>query len=92
MIFYFKKLKLSDDMMLKIVESNSRLEDLLEWTLCWTGIILLFLGLIGIIIIFSEYKIITDRTLQMVFIFVSIYMLFFGIILILYRKKIIVRS
>ena len=72
--------------------ASPALEDILEWSLLWAGVVLFILGLSGsVIIIFSGRKIISDNVLQASFTFVSIYMLFLGLFLIKYRKKIVVR-
>ncbi len=71
--------------------ASSNLEDILEWTLLWVGVVFLILGIIGVIIMLSGYKIIKDQILQFAFTFVSFYMLFFGLLLIAYHKKIVVR-
>ena len=72
--------------------SSSQMEDILEWVLLWSGVVLFVLGSIGaLLIIFSGNKLITDSVLQFAFTFVSFYMLFFGIFLMAYHKKIVVR-
>jgi len=71
--------------------TSSKLEDMLDWVLVWTGIVLIFLGSIGMIIVLLGYNIIRDHVLNFVFTFISFYMLFWGFILILYHKKIVVR-
>jgi len=72
--------------------ASSKLEDILEWILFWAGLVLSFLGFIGIIImIFSGRKIMLDKVLLNAFTFISFYMLFFGLFLLAYRKKIIVK-
>jgi sensor histidine kinase YesM len=69
---------------------NTRMENVLDWILLWTGIVSTFLGTIGTILIaFSLLT--TDKILAAVFTFVSFYMLFFGIFLLIYHKKIIVK-
>jgi len=70
---------------------SSKIEDILDWTLLWAGIVLLALGIIGALILFSGYKVLRDKVLQFAFTFVSFYMLFFGVLLILFHKKIVVR-
>ena len=72
--------------------ASSKLEDVLEWTLLWSGIVFLILGLVGITIMLSGYRVLSDRVLQFAFTFVSFYMLFIGLFLIFYRKKIVVKS
>jgi len=72
--------------------TSSKLEDMLDWVLIWTGIVLIFLGSVGMIIVLLGYNIIRDRVLNFVFTFISFYMLFWGFVLILYHKKIVVRE
>jgi hypothetical protein len=72
--------------------ASSNIEDLLELVLRWTGIVCLLLGSTGVlIIVFSGNKLISDKVLQLAFTFVSSYMLFFGLFLMAYYKKIVVR-
>jgi ABC-type transport system involved in multi-copper enzyme maturation permease subunit len=71
--------------------ASSELEDILDWTLLWAGVVFLVLGVIGIIIILSGYKIISDQVLQFALGFVSLYMLFFGLFLMAYHGKIVVK-
>jgi hypothetical protein len=73
-------------------KANSNLEDMLEWVLRWTGIVCVILGSLGVLLLaFSGDKLISDSVLQLAFIFVSLYMLFFGLFLVMYYKKIVVR-
>ena len=72
--------------------ASSNIEDLLELVLRWTGIVCLLLGSTGVLILaFSGNKLISDKVLQLAFAFVSFYMLFFGLFLMAYYKKIVVR-
>jgi hypothetical protein len=72
--------------------ASSNLEDMLEWILRWTGIVCLFLGSFGaLLIISSGNKLVSDKVIQFAFSFVSFYMLFFGLFLMAYYKKIVVR-
>jgi len=72
--------------------ASSNIEDLLELVLRWTGIVCLLLGSTGVLILaFSGNKLISDKVLQLAFTFVSSYMFFFGLFLMIYYKKIVVR-
>jgi hypothetical protein len=73
--------------------ASSNIEDLLESVLRWIGIVCLLLGSTGVFIIaFSGNKLISDKVLQLSFTFISSYMLFFGLFLMIYYKKIVIRS
>ena len=80
-------------MKIKLLRSaGSNIEDLLEMVLRWTGIVCLLLGSTGVLILaFSGSKLISDKVLQLSFTFVSYYMLFFGLFLMIYYKKIVIR-
>jgi glucan phosphoethanolaminetransferase (alkaline phosphatase superfamily) len=71
---------------------SSKLEDLIQWFLLWSGIISLIFGSTGaILVIFLGEKLIKSNVLQIALSFVSFYMLFFGAFLIAYHKKIFVK-
>ena len=71
---------------------SSKLEDMLEWFFLWSGVIALLFGFIGAILVISlGENLVKTEVLQIAFTFVSFYMLFFGMFLIVYHKKIFVR-
>jgi glucan phosphoethanolaminetransferase (alkaline phosphatase superfamily) len=71
---------------------SSKLEDLIQWFLLWSGIIALIFGSMGaILVIFLGEKLVKSDVLQTALSFVSFYMLFFGVFLIAYHKKIFVK-
>ena len=71
--------------------ASSKLEDVIEWTLLWSGVVFLVLGTIGLIIVLSGYRIISSEVLQFSLGFISFYMLFFGLFLIAYHEKIVIK-
>lgn len=71
--------------------ASSKLEDVLEWTLLWAGVVFVILGIVGAIIVLSGYKVISGEVLQFALNFVSFYMIIIGLFLIAYHEKIIVR-
>ena len=67
---------------------NTKMENIIDWILLWTGVVSTFLGTLGTAMLaFSMFS--SDRVMTAVFAFISIYMLFFGMFLIFYHKKII---
>lgn len=69
---------------------NKKLENILDLILLWIGIVSTFLGTVGTILLAFSF-LTEDKILTAVFTFVSFYMLFFGIFLVVYHKKIIVK-
>jgi len=78
--------------MLKIVESESNLEIIFEWIILTLSTIFIFLGFGGLIIVITAHGYRSDTLLEYAYAFVYSYMLILGIILMIYRKKIVVRS
>ncbi len=73
-------------------EELIKLENFLQLVMFWTGIVLIIMGVIGsFLVILSGYSLIRDEVIQAAFTFVSFYMFFTGIFLIMYHKKILVR-
>jgi len=71
---------------------SSKLEDIIQWFLLWSGIISLVFGSMGAILVISlGEKLIRSNVLQIALSFISFYMLFFGIFLVAYHKKIFVK-
>ena len=71
---------------------SSKLEDVIQWFLLWSGVIALIFGSMGVIlVIFLGEKLIKSNVLQIALSFISFYMLFFGLFLIVYHKKIFVK-
>jgi len=71
---------------------SSKLEDLIQWFLLWSGIISMIFGSMGTILSISlGERLIKSNVLQIALLFVSFYMLFFGVFLIAYHKKIFVK-
>jgi len=71
---------------------SSKLEDVIQWFLLWSGVIALIFGSMGVIlVIFLGEKLIKSNVLQIALSFISFYMLFFGVFLIAYHKKIFVK-
>jgi hypothetical protein len=78
--------------MLKVAEpAQTNLEMVFEWIILSLSIIFIFLGFGGLIIIITNgYK--SDILLEYAYAFVYSYMLVLGIILLIYRKKILVKK
>ena len=91
-VFLFYEIKLSKDEMLKVAEpAQTNLEMVFEWIILSLSIIFIFLGFGGLIIIITNgYK--SDILLEYAYAFVYSYMLVLGIILLIYRKKILVKK
>lgn len=71
---------------------SSKLEDVIQWFFLWSGIVSLIFGSMGAILAISlGEKLIKSSVLQIALSFVSFYMLFFGLFLIAYHKKIFVK-
>ena len=71
---------------------SSKLEDLIQWFLLWSGVISLIFGSMGAVLAISlGERLIKSKVLQVALTFVSFYMLFFGVFLIAYHKKIFVK-
>jgi hypothetical protein len=71
---------------------SSKLEDVIQWLLLWSGITALVFGSMGTILVIAlGEKLIKSNVLQIALSFISFYMLFFGIFLIVYHKKIFVK-
>lgn len=71
---------------------SSKIEDVIQWFLLWSGIISLIFGSMGAILVISLGKtLIKSNVLQVALSFISFYMLFFGAFLIAYHKKIFVK-
>lgn len=68
------------------------LEDVAEKLLLWSGIVSLFIGFAGLILVITYPKMYGDNILQFGVAFVYSYMILLGIFLILYHGKIIVRG
>jgi len=76
----------------KTEDITSDMEGIAEKILVWAGIISLFIGFSGLIMVVTYPKMYGDYTLQFVVAFVYSYMIVLGIFLILYHGKIIVRG
>ena len=71
---------------------SSKLEDVIQWFLLWSGIISLIFGSMGVIlVIFLGDKLVKSNVLQVALSFISFYMLFFGLFLLAFHKKIFIR-
>lgn len=78
-------------MLENLKRDNKKIEEFLEWSLLWTGVATTLMGFIGVVLL-SFSVMVDDRIMTMVFTFVSFYMLFFGLFLVIFHKKIIVRK
>ena len=70
---------------------SSKIEDIIDWTLLWSGVVLAVLGIVGAILIISGHRMMSDLVLQFSFSFVTFYMLFFGLFLMVVHKKIVIK-
>ncbi|NIM47320.1 MAG: hypothetical protein GTN40_04145 [Candidatus Aenigmarchaeota archaeon] len=77
--------------MLKIVESKSNFDTIFEGIILTLSTIFIFLGFGGLIIVITTHRYRSDVLLEYAYAFVYSYMLALGIILLLYRKKILVK-
>lgn len=72
---------------------SSNLEDFINWLIYLIGVIFLFLGFSGLLMLIVYPKIYnSDEVIQFATSFVYSYMIILGIFLILYRNKIILRG
>jgi len=76
----------------KTEDISSDMEGIAEKILVWVGIISLFIGFAGLIMVVTYPEVYGDHTLQFVVAFVYSYMIILGIFLIVYHGKIIVRG
>jgi len=76
----------------KTEDVSSDMEGIAEKILVWAGIISLFIGFAGLIMVVTYPEVYGDHTLQFVVAFVYSYMIILGIFLIVYHGKIIVRG
>ncbi len=71
---------------------STTVEDIAERILLWSGIVSLFIGASGLILVITYPEMYGDDILQFGVSFVYSYMIIVGIFLILYHSKIIVRG
>jgi predicted MFS family arabinose efflux permease len=71
---------------------STTVEDIAERILLWSGIVSLFIGVSGLILVITYPEMYGDDILQFGVSFVYSYMIIVGIFLILYHSKIIVRG
>jgi uncharacterized membrane protein YjjP (DUF1212 family) len=64
---------------------------LFEWIILTVSIIFIFLGFGGLIVVITTSKINPDLLLDYAYAFVYSYMLILGILLLTYRKKILIK-
>jgi uncharacterized membrane protein len=74
------------------LEKQSTFEDIAEKLILWVGVVSLFIGFSGLILLLSYPKIYKDEVLLFGISFVYSYMTIIGIFLVLYHGKIIVRG
>jgi hypothetical protein len=76
----------------KLLEPVSSIEDFIDWLLYLVGIVFLFLGFSGLLMLIVYPKIYnSDEVIQFATSFVYSYMVILGIFLIAYHSKIIVK-
>ena len=68
------------------------IDDIAEKLLLWTGVVSLFIGFAGLILVITIPNMYKDEVMQLGITFVYSYMILLGIFLILYHGKIIVRG
>lgn len=79
--------------MLKIVEPvQSNLEMIFELVILLLSTIFVILGFGGLLIVILSHKSEADLLLQYAYVFVYTYMVVLGTLLLVYRKKILVKS
>jgi len=71
--------------------ANASLNVLFEWIILTISIIFIFLGFGGLIVVITTSKIKPDLLLDYAYAFVYSYMLILGILLLTYRKKILIK-
>jgi len=77
--------------MLKVVESKSNIELLLEWIVLSLSVIFIISGFGGLIMIVTAHGY-SDELLNYAYTFVYSYMFILGIFLMIFRKKILVKK
>ncbi|NIO44286.1 MAG: hypothetical protein GTN36_01900 [Candidatus Aenigmarchaeota archaeon] len=74
-----------------MLEYKSNLEIIFEGVILTISIIFIFLGFSGLIAITTTHGYRSDKVLEYAYAFIYSYMLILGIILMIYRKKLVVR-
>jgi hypothetical protein len=67
-------------------------EDIVDRILLWAGVVSLFIGVSGLILVITYPKMYGDDILQFGVTFAYSYMIIIGVFLVLYHNKIIVRG